>query len=283
MKVKFKFSFIIPHKNCPDLLRRCVDSIPQRDDIQILVVDDNSEEGKTPNLNRKDVDIILLDVNHSRGAGGARNVGLEHAKGKWILFADADDYYMEGFIDVLDAYSEKNIDVLYFNFIYKDGLTSEELPLYYQEYFKNYDGSKEYKDKVRFHHYVPWTKMVSHDYIKKNKISFEETMNGNDILFSMKVGSHTENVLVERRPLYVYIKNENSILTSKETAQAAMCRLIHMVKLKYFYLSIGHPEWCSSIINRILSKTHSIGFSFVFLLLKNMLTIVRSRKEWVSI
>ena len=35
------YTFIIPHHNCPDLLDRCLSSIPQRDDIQIVVVDDN--------------------------------------------------------------------------------------------------------------------------------------------------------------------------------------------------------------------------------------------------
>ena len=36
------YSIIIPHKNIPQLLKRCLDSIPQRDDVQIIVVDDNS-------------------------------------------------------------------------------------------------------------------------------------------------------------------------------------------------------------------------------------------------
>ena len=36
------FSIIIPHKNIPSLLQRCLDSIPKRDDVQIIVVDDNS-------------------------------------------------------------------------------------------------------------------------------------------------------------------------------------------------------------------------------------------------
>ena len=282
--MQYNYSFIIPHKNCPDLLQRCVDSIPEREDIQIIVVDDNSAEGKKPALkDRKNLQIILLDAEHSKGAGRARNVGLKHAKGKWLLFADADDYYMEGFLDVLDRYSEKDMDVLYFNFIFKEGLTGKVLSIFYQVYFNNYDGSKEFKDKIKFHHYVPWTKMVSHDYIRKNKIFFEETMNGNDILFSMKVGVHTDNILVEKKPLYVYFKNENSILTSKETAQAAMCRLTHLVKLKYFYLSIGHPEWCSSIIYRILIRTYSIGLPFVFLLLKNIRALLQSRKDWLNI
>lgn len=35
MSKEFNYSFIIPHKNCPDLLQRCVDSIPERDDVSI--------------------------------------------------------------------------------------------------------------------------------------------------------------------------------------------------------------------------------------------------------
>ena len=34
------YSIIIPHYNIPDLLRRCLESIPQRDDVQVIVVDD---------------------------------------------------------------------------------------------------------------------------------------------------------------------------------------------------------------------------------------------------
>ena len=40
---RFKYSIIIPHKNTPALLVRCVASIPKRDDLQIVVVDDNSD------------------------------------------------------------------------------------------------------------------------------------------------------------------------------------------------------------------------------------------------
>ena len=41
--MKYAFTIIIPHKNVPDLLQRCLDSIPKRDDLHIIVVDDNSD------------------------------------------------------------------------------------------------------------------------------------------------------------------------------------------------------------------------------------------------
>lgn len=43
MEIEINYSFIIPHRNVPHLLQRCIDSIPKRDDIQIIIVDDNSD------------------------------------------------------------------------------------------------------------------------------------------------------------------------------------------------------------------------------------------------
>lgn len=42
IRTQFNYSFIIPHHNSPDLLNRYLKSIPQREDIEIIVVDDNS-------------------------------------------------------------------------------------------------------------------------------------------------------------------------------------------------------------------------------------------------
>ena len=104
MEREINYSIIIPHKNCPDLLNRCLGSIPLRDDIHIIIVDDNSDNDKKPQYDRNNMEIIFLDAEHSRGAGHARNVGLNRAKGKWLLFADADDYYCEHGFEILDKY-----------------------------------------------------------------------------------------------------------------------------------------------------------------------------------
>ena len=66
------YSFIIPHNSCPDLLCRCVDSIPQRDDVQIIIIDDNSDEDKKPDIVRNDVELLLLNAEQSKGTGTER-------------------------------------------------------------------------------------------------------------------------------------------------------------------------------------------------------------------
>ena len=74
-----RFSIIIPHKGPQWLLDRCVASVPQRDNLQIIVIHD--EEG--------------------RGAGWARNQGLSKAEGSYVIFADSDDYFHPCFNDFL--------------------------------------------------------------------------------------------------------------------------------------------------------------------------------------
>lgn len=280
---KYNYSFIIPHKNCPDLLERCVDSIPIRDDIQIIVVDDNSADDKKPVIDRNGIEVIYLSRNESNGAGRARNIGLKHAKGKWLLFADADDYYERGFLEILDDYIETEYDVIYFNYIYKDGRSGFLLnPQFFHKFFVEYDGSDMSKDQVRFHHNVPWTKMVSQSYLERHNISFEETLNGNDILFSMKVGFYSDNIAVEKQNIYVYLKNENSIINKRITIDDALCRINHRVKQNRFYSFIGYPAWKASVFKLVLYYIWLLGIPFFRKLLLELYSIICHRNDWIK-
>src|SRR5690625_3621526 len=95
-------SIIIPHYNSVNTLQKLLDLIPIKNDIQTIVIDDNSNEGviKYDRLRtgKKYQHITFLENNTNvKGAGVCRNIGIKHAKGEWVLFADADDILMEGF------------------------------------------------------------------------------------------------------------------------------------------------------------------------------------------
>lgn len=277
------YSFIIPHKNCPDLLKRCVDSIPERDDVEIILVDDNSDEEKKPSLVRKNLEKVYLDSSQSKGAGRARNVGLRHAKGKWLLFPDSDDYYNDCLLEALDRYCKLDYDVIYFNFEYRDGITGNLLPdLNWKKYIEKFDNSTEALERVKYRHNVPWTKMARHDYLTHNNILFEEVPNGNDILFSMMVGYHTNKVAVDKQCVYVYLRNENSILTKKLTADSAICKITHIIKKNALYKWIHHSEWCESVFKMCLYYTKLCGIPFFILLVLNSLKLYKQRNEWVK-
>ena len=70
------YSIIIPHKNSPELLDRCLKSIPERNDIEIIVVDDCSDENCRPQIDRKGVEIIYVTKEETKGAGRARNLAI---------------------------------------------------------------------------------------------------------------------------------------------------------------------------------------------------------------
>lgn len=280
------YSFIIPHHNSPFLLSRCLDSIPQRDDIQIIVVDDNSDEDKKPiESNRPEIEYIYISKDNSKGAGRARNIGLQHAKGKWLLFSDADDYYKEGFLDIISKYKESSYDIVYFNFEYRDGKTLELLPdLHFRKYFEEYDDSTFAKDCVRFRHNVPWTKLVLRSYIEKFGLYFEETPNGNDILFSMLAGYFTQNIQVEKDSVYVYLRNDNSILTTKnQSAGSYLCKIVHRIKQNQLYKFIGYPEWRTPLLKYIISTILHSGVELLFLLIHNIHNLIKDKDEWICI
>ena len=112
------FSIIIAHYDIPDLLMRCLKSIPVSEDIQVIVVDDNSPNADTyleryPELSRPYLEFIRASKNG--GAGYARNIGLDHAKGKWLLFADADDSFVERMLEMLSPYFDSSFDVIFFS------------------------------------------------------------------------------------------------------------------------------------------------------------------------
>jgi len=204
------YTFIIPHHNIPDLLNRCVESIPQRDDIQIVVVDDKSDGDKMPQISRPDVEIYYINKEESRGAGHARNIGLSHANGKWLIFADSDDFFENGFIDVIDKFLYDESEVIYFNIkscdCYNTDIIIQDKRLSrFEQYEKTHDNSF-----FRLAFAEPWSKMVLRDFVVNNKILFQETRAHNDLLFGVKVGVLAKKIKTINIPIYWYVHRSGS-------------------------------------------------------------------------
>ena len=240
------YSFIVPHHNFPELLNRCIDNIPQREDIEIIVIDDNSTSDKKPQINRSDVRIIYIDAEHTKGAGRARNYGLKEAKGKWIVFADCDDFYVPGFMEVLDMYKDEDVEVVYYDATAADTVTLEPMPELlrrHNKYFSDYDGSDMARDTIKFRLHSPWWKMVRRDFIEKYHIQFEECPKGNDVLFSYQVGYFAKKMAVEKEQLYVYTYNKKGITNGKKSKKINLEVLRNILKMNEFFKFINHPEW----------------------------------------
>lgn len=210
------YSFIIPHKNIPDLLQRCLDSIPHRKDVQIIVVDDNSDPKKVdftcfPGVRDQQTEVYF--TKEGRGAGYARNVGLSHAKGKWLLFADADDFYAESFLEKLDEYVESSFDIIYFSIysLESNTLMPSDRDANIDLFFRKYDGSIRSADYVRFKRWGPWNKMIRKSFWQKYNIQFEEIPFGNDMFFMVSLGILTKKIKLLNEKLYCLTYLSSSI------------------------------------------------------------------------
>lgn len=209
------YSIIIPHYNIPDLLIRCLRSIPEREDVQVIVVDDNSPNQDSylstiPELSRRNVE--FYPTKEGLGAGYARNVGLQHAKGEWLVFSDSDDFFVDNFSEILNEFVNDIHDIIYFNI--KSCDCNNTSVLYNADKLKTY---KETQDDLflRVFYTEPWGKFIKHDLIKRNNISFQETKAHNDLLFAVKTGLLANSVTAVDKPLYWYVIREGSLGHSK--------------------------------------------------------------------
>lgn len=219
------YSVIIPHKDTLGLLQRCVDSIPARRDVEIIVIDDNSSipEEDWVIYREKNPQVMLLLTKKGKGAGYARNVGLTMACGDWIVFADADDFFYEGAFDVLDQYTETSHDVFYFPCDSRDGVTldliEDRIPSIRQN-IKTRD-----LDGLRYGSSVPWGKMIRKSLVAENGLRFEEVEVSNDVMFSIQLGSVAKRPeVIPSSPLYCCTRNEQSLVHAM-TVKRAVTRI----------------------------------------------------------
>lgn len=89
-----KLTIFICVYNEPDLVIRALNSIPQRDDIEILVVDDSTDETteKIVRWSEQNMPVRLIHNEERKGLGYAKNVAYTNATGEYIHELDADDY-----------------------------------------------------------------------------------------------------------------------------------------------------------------------------------------------
>lgn len=263
----FNYSIIIPHKNIPALLERCLNSIPHRDDIQIIVVDDNSDANivdfnSFPGSNDSSVEMIF--TKEGRGAGYARNVGLKHAKGKWLLFADADDFFNDGFLDQTDKYLDSDNDIIYWsiNSVYSETLEPADRGMYFNQYIeKAAQGEENSRDYVRYKFLYPSAKMVRRSLVEENRISFDEVPASNDTMFGVKIGANAKKIAFDTFQLYCLTVRKNSLVTSYSYGNLRS-RLNVSFDLYYYLLKIGKQEYAQSSIEHLLQIRHASYFKF---------------------
>ncbi|MPM66944.1 hypothetical protein SDC9_113858 [bioreactor metagenome] len=249
---KIKYSIIIPHKNIPELLRRCLRSIPIRDDVQIIVVDDNSDPDKIdfsnlPELNRPNTEVYM--TKGGQGAGYARNIGLIKAKGKWLVFADADDFFNDCLGDMFEKYKETTADLIFFQTNSVDSETLKPIKSRgekYNTWIRESDKSGIILEDIKYRLYSPWGKFFSHELIKAHNIKFDVVFSSNDVMFSTLSGHTANRILIDMNYLYCSTIRKGS-LENSSTIEHIQPRFYVALRQYNFLLSVHKAKYRMNI------------------------------------
>jgi len=112
-----KVSVVVPVYNIEKYLSRCINSIVSQTykNLEIILIDDGSKDGSgiiCDEYAKKDFRVKVFHIKNS-GSAEARNIGLNNAIGKYIMFVDSDDFLNLDAVERLVLLSEKNkLDVL---------------------------------------------------------------------------------------------------------------------------------------------------------------------------
>lgn len=217
-----KYSFIIPVYNCAEFLGECVQSILKQDekDLEILLVDDGSvdESGRICDSLAEQYDCIRVFHKTNGGAASARNLGIDNANGKYILFVDGDDTLESSCLlttnDVLDK-NEPALIVFGMSFDYysKDKLERSDI------LSCNFNGRYSYDDFIsEFKNFFndnclssACNKVFLSDVINNNNLRFKEGMNlYEDFEFVLRYMNDIKQLTFVNKPFYHYRHNLNN-------------------------------------------------------------------------
>ncbi len=224
-----RFSIIIPIYNVEKYLEKCLDSVVKQSykDYEIILIDDGSTDksgeiadGYKTNYRNKDITVIHQK---NRGLAGARNKGLDTAKGEWIIFVDSDDYISTDAIERISNYIDKNSSDLYsFNSV----LIDEDDKIISKQIFvpeKTINEFKSSKDKLDFLEnkfmqykcgWEAWSRVYNKAIIDKNNLRFMNTKDvlAEDYLFSIQYLFYVDKYVQICDLLYFYRQREGSLI-----------------------------------------------------------------------
>ena len=211
-------SVIVPVYKAEKYLPRCIDSILSQEftNFEVLLIDDGSPDGSGKLCDEYAARDSRIRVFHKENGGvsSARNLGLDNARGEWVMFADADDWLDKETFKICLKADHKEFDIIRFgyNSVFDENgdITNKRLPdvATLQEYLRLVIERKTTM--------AVWGAMYKRSIFKLNKIYFDTTIRmGEDWVVLVNVILHSKNINFISQPLYQYNRyNEESCVNN---------------------------------------------------------------------
>lgn len=247
-KQEYDLQIIIPMYNVQDYICDCIKSVLQatKYNVLICIINDGSKDKSRELIKQYEtVPNVLIIDQENRGFSGARNRGLEHIYGKYIMFVDSDDKLNDGAINALmDEAITKKIDIV-------------------QGGYHTFIGNKTIKRSIPKNIYgMPWGKVYKAELFQD--VKFPENYWFEDSIISWIVAPKANKISIINNIVYKYRKNFNGItITSKgkyknvDTLYITECLLKDLVKTTGINQCVLETFLKQTILN--YKRIHSIG------------------------
>lgn len=210
-------SIIVPVYRVEEWLERCVKSIQDQTypKLEIILVDDGSPDCSGEMCDRFAEQDARIKVIHkpNGGQGDARNVGVDAATGKYLLFVDSDDYIAEDLVDKVFAIAEEyRCDMVLFDYYHVEKgvkeVRSNPVP-------ENRVLNLREERQVMMLPPSPVIKFYNTEFYKKANSRFPKGLYYEDLGMTLKIVTDAERIYYLPEPLYYYIIRDDSTMGSK--------------------------------------------------------------------
>ena len=218
-KQQKKISVIIPVYNAEKSIRETLDSIIKQSykNREIILIENGSKD-RGPHIIQEyaaKYPEIHIIKGSGKGPGAARNRGMRLAKGDYIIFADADDYFPDAeiFRKYVSLGEQTNADIIVSNYA---RLWEEKiLPAAKHESFALCSPSSE---EFRFQGFFSvgtlsyvWGKLYRREFLRKYQVTFTDLSYAEDKLFNMQCYICDAKYVFLEDIGYIYRKNDQSV------------------------------------------------------------------------
>ena len=218
----------------PDALHRTVQGVPDHPETEIIVVFDGCVERYESSIGsilRDDPRVRLIAIPHG-GVSRARNAGVSEARGRWVLFLDADDYLMPGALENLLNSAADGIDMVLggYEARYPDGSVRSVSPVRVSGgsgYGSACISLSEGMERASFIREVLnpqtglgfcWAKLYRRELLVNEGICFDENLEAaEDAVFVLRCALEASGVALIPEKVYVYeIRTDSAVRAYRE-------------------------------------------------------------------
>ena len=266
-----EISLIIPVYNKEKYIRTCLDSLINQTykDIEIICVDDGScDESFNILKEYEKVDSRIIVIHQdNRGAGNARNVGIKSARGKYMQFLDADDFFEIDMVEKMYYRAEElHTDIVICNALQYDDETGIEEEHAWLRYQFVYNEPFSYKDVNNIFNITTsciWNKLYNTEFIRNNNIWYQEIKTNNDTAFAIISLLLANRIACVDEPFVHYRSYEDPNRIANSRDKHMECSILAYKKVKEELKERGkYTAEIDKLLNRQMycSATYELSF-----------------------